>query len=205
MPPTNKARTVGRPRGFDRDKVIQQALKVFWMHGYDGTSMAMLKSATGLEAPSIYGAFGNKQSLFKTCIGKYRDITKPIHDKALSQPNAWLVAKCALECLVEFMKSEDNPDGCLIILGAAVCTPSSDSMRHYLSDIVSYSNSRYAKRFERSIEEGDLPKSADASVLANYLFTLDRGLALQAKAGHTKAELLKIVSMALSNWPYGVR
>jgi AcrR family transcriptional regulator len=201
MPPTNKTRTVGRPRKFDRDKVINLALKAFWMHGYDGTSMRILESAMGLEAPSIYGAFGNKESLFKTCIESYNNKTRPFHLKAVDQPNSLLVAKCLLESAVEHMTSEDNPDGCLIFLGAAVSSPSSDSIRHYLSDIASRCTLLYVDRFERSIEEGDLPKNADPVLLANYLIVVDRGLALQAKAGHTKPDLLKIVSMALSNWP----
>ena len=96
MPPTNKTRTVGRPRGFDRDKVIEQVLKAFWMHGYDGTSMSIIKSVTGLEAPSIYGAFGNKESLFKTCIESYNNKTRPFHLKAVAQPTSLLVAKCLL-------------------------------------------------------------------------------------------------------------
>jgi hypothetical protein len=201
MSPTNKTRTVGRPRGFDRDKVIQQALEASWMHGYDGTSMSIIKSATGLETLSIYGAIGNKESLLKTCIESYNNKTRPFHLKAVAQPTSLLVAKCLLESAVEHMTSEDNPDSCLILLGAAVSSPSSDSIRHYLSDIASRCTLLYVDRFERSIEEGDLPKSADASVLANYLIVVDRGLVLQAKAGHTKPDLLKVVSMALSNWP----
>jgi AcrR family transcriptional regulator len=201
MPPTNKTRTVGRPRGFDRDKVIEQALKVFWMHGYDGTSMAMLKSATGLEAPSIYGAFGNKQSLFKTCIESYNNTVGLFHVKARTQPTSLLVAKCLLESAVEHMTSEDNPDGCLVLLGTAMSSPSSDSLRHHLDACMARCTLLYVERFERFIKEGDLPKNADPVLLANYLMAVDGGLALQAKAGHTKADLLKIVSLALSNWP----
>ena len=202
MPLKNKTRPVGRPRKFDRDKVVNVAMKAFWTHGYDGTSMRILESATGLEAPSIYGAFGNKQQLFETCIENYREKARPIHDKAISQPDSRLVAKCCLEGVVELMTSEDYPKGCLVALGAALSSPSSDPIRHYLNDIFSDLTLRYVKRFERSIEEGDLPKNADPSALANYLMMLDRGLALQGKAGHKKPDLLKTVSMALSNWPF---
>ena len=59
----------------------------------------------------------------------------------------------------------------------------------------------YAVRFERSIKEGDLPADTDPYALANYLITLDCGLALQSKAGYTKADLLKVVSLALESWP----
>ena len=202
IPQTIKPRKVGRPRKFDRDKVIEQAMKAFWMHGYEGASMRILVSATGLEAPSIYGAFGNKKQFFETCIESYAKKSRPFHEKAISQPDSRLVAKCCLEGVVEIMTSEGYPTGCLVILGAVVSSPQSDSVRHYLSDRMSDLTLRYVKRFERSIEEGDLPKNADPSALANYLITIDRGLALQAKAGHTKPDLLKTVSMALSDWPF---
>ena len=164
--------------------------------------MSILKSAMGLEAPSIYGAFGNKQSLFKTCVESYRKKTLAIHAKAMSQPDSRLVDKFCLEGVVEYMTSDDNPKGCLVVLGAVVSSPSSDSVRHYLSDLFAQTTLRYAKRFERSIEEGDLPKNADPVLLANYLMALDCGLNVQAKAGSTKLALLKTVSMALSNWPF---
>ena len=201
MRTASKTRTVGRPRKFDSDQVINLALKAFWMHGYDGTSIRSLESATGLAAPSLYGVFGNKQRLFKTCVESYRKKTRPIHDKALSQPDSRRVAKCCLEGVVEHMTSKDYPEGCLVILGASVSSASSDPIRHYLKEIMSGLTLRYAKRFERSIKEGDLPKNADPSALANYLIMLDRGLALQAKAGDTRSELLKTVSIAVSNWP----
>lgn len=200
VPTTNKS-TPGRPREFDRDVVLDNVMETFWRHGYEGTSINLLESYTGLAAPSLYAAFGKKQQLFISSVERYRDKTRPIHDYALGQPESRLVAKCFLEGLVKFFKSGANPEGCLVILGAVVTSPSSGAIRQHLNNIRIGIVSRFTERFERSIKEGDLPPSADSFALANYLVTLDCGLALQSKAGFTEADLMKVVSLALDNWP----
>ena len=55
---------VGRPRAFDSEKALEKALEVFWRKGYDGTSLADLTEAMGINKPSLYSAFGNKEQLF---------------------------------------------------------------------------------------------------------------------------------------------
>ena len=55
---------MGRPRSFDRDAAIEQALHLFWQQGYESTSLAQLKDAIagGITAPSFYAAFGSKEA-----------------------------------------------------------------------------------------------------------------------------------------------
>lgn len=176
-------------------------METFWAHGYDATSVSLLESKTGLAAPSLYAAFGNKQQLFKQSVERYRELARPIHDVAIKEPRARLVAKKLLEGLAEFFTTAGNGKGCLVILGAASSETAPDSLRNYLLDLRSQLVSDYAVRFRRSIQEGDLPADIDPFDLANYLITLDCGLALQAKSGCPKAELMKVVSLTLRNWP----
>ena len=98
----NSTSRPGRPREFDHDVVLDKLMETFWAHGYDATSVSLLESKTGLAAPSLYAAFGNKQQLFQKSVERYREFTKPIHDNARKQPRSWLVAKHLLEGLVEF-------------------------------------------------------------------------------------------------------
>ncbi len=197
----NSTSRPGRPREFDHDVVLDKLMETFWAHGYDATSVSLLESKTGLAAPSLYAAFGNKQQLFQKSVERYRELTRPIHDNARKQPRSWLVAKHLLEGLVEFFTTVGNPKGCLVLLGAVSSGTSSDAIRNYLMGIRSKMVFDYAVRFERSIKEGDLPADTDPYALANYLITLDCGLALQSKAGYTQADLMKVVSLALENWP----
>ncbi|MER6942046.1 helix-turn-helix domain-containing protein, partial [Nocardioides sp. NPDC000441] len=61
----------GRPRSFDEDAVLDAVMRAFWEHGYEGTSVATLEAATGLKAPSLYGAFGSKEVLYRAALDRY--------------------------------------------------------------------------------------------------------------------------------------
>ena len=64
---------MGRPRAFDVDKALDRALEVFWRKGYEGTSLPDLTEAMGINRPSLYAAFGNKESLFRKVLQRYTD------------------------------------------------------------------------------------------------------------------------------------
>src|ERR1700730_15623897 len=61
----------GRPREFDANDALQRALQVFWKKGYVGTSLSDLTEAMGINRPSLYAAFGNKEQLFRRVLELY--------------------------------------------------------------------------------------------------------------------------------------
>jgi len=84
--------TRGRPRSFDRDAALRSAMKLFWKLGYEGASMAALTKAMGINAPSLYAAFGSKEGLFKEAVGS---ISRPRMPRAgpSSMPSRLRVAR----------------------------------------------------------------------------------------------------------------
>ena len=73
---------MGRPRRFDRDEAVQQALHLFWQHGYEATSLAQLKAQIGggITAPSFYAAFGSKEALFREAVACYLNSYGRVND-----------------------------------------------------------------------------------------------------------------------------
>ncbi|GHK63477.1 hypothetical protein ECZU11_00270 [Escherichia coli] len=63
----------GRPKVFDRDAALDKAMKLFWQHGYEATSLADLVEATGAKAPTLYAEFTNKEGLFRAVLDRYID------------------------------------------------------------------------------------------------------------------------------------
>src|SRR5437870_13048980 len=84
--------TLGRPRAFDAEKALDRALTVFWRKGYEGTSLPDLTRAMGINRPSLYAAFGNKQSLFKKAVARYCQGPGAYTRAALDLPSARAVA-----------------------------------------------------------------------------------------------------------------
>ena len=192
----------GRPRVFDIDRALDAALELFWRHGYEGTSLAMLTRAMGINTPSLYAAFGNKEALFRKALERYLSSPAAYMVGALSEPTARRVAERVLSGSIDLATNANHPaGGCLLVRGAIATGPGNDAIRSTLGAVRAGGEVAMRARFERAIAEGDLPDSANAEQLARYLMTLNCGFSVQAAGGATRAQLEEMAHMALQNWP----
>jgi len=191
----------GRPLAFNQEKALDVAMQLFWAHGYEGTSMAELTDALGINKPSIYAAFGNKEQLFRKALARY--IVGPVAfvTEVKNAPTAHQVVEGFLKQAVEFFSNQSTPNGCLIVQAALTCGQSSSVIQQELITYRKRFEEAFAARFELAKVQGDLPHDADANALAKYLATIHQGLSVQATSGATKQELLAVVEIALKNWP----
>jgi AcrR family transcriptional regulator len=191
----------GRPLAFDQDKALDQALHLFWAHGYEGTSMAELTEALGINKPSIYAAFGNKETLFRKALAKYLNGPVAYVTAALQEATAKNVATTLLNNAVEVMTNPGSPSGCMVIQGALTCGQGAGLIQKELAGYRKNYEAALAKRFEKAKAEGDLPSGAEPLALAKYLATLHQGLSVQATSGASREELQTVINIALKNWP----
>lgn len=191
----------GRPRAFDRSDALDTALLLFWRHGYEGTSIAMLADEIGINVPSLYAAFGDKESLFLQCVERYGEQNGSLYHAAFRKKTSREVARAILEGEVELVTRRGTPDGCLMVQGALATSPKSEAVVETMAGMRATAEEWMAERFRRAIDDGDLPPDADPSALACYLMTINSGLAVQAKSGVKKAQLMKTIDLALQNWP----
>ena len=189
----------GRPRAFDEEAALEKATHVFWQKGYDAASVSDLTEAMGINPPSLYAAFGNKEELFVRVLQRYGEGAAGYVANALSAPTAREVAERRLYGAVDAMCDCSKPLGCLAVQAAARCgdTPMGKRIGNFCEE----SNQAFVRRFKRAKAEGDLPKDSDPAALARYLATVTYGLSIQASAGATRAELRKVVAIALQQWP----
>src|SRR2546428_12924146 len=82
------AKPRGRPREFDRDAALEQAIDVFWRHGYEATSVSDLTAAMGINPPSLYAAFGDKEKLFLEAVERYQQPRRPSVTKGFDEAPA---------------------------------------------------------------------------------------------------------------------
>jgi AcrR family transcriptional regulator len=191
----------GRPREFDTDKAIDAALALFWRRGYDGTSMAALTDAIGVNAPSLYAAFGSKEELFRRALDRYVQQPASYLPRALGEPTARRVAEKLFGGAIEMVMNPRHPDGCLLVHGALASGPMTDSVRQELSRRRARAEAAVRARFSRAVADGDLPPRTDAARLAKFIVTVIWGMSVQAASGATRAELEAVARIAMQAWP----
>lgn len=192
---------VGRPRAFDTEKALEKALELFWKKGYEGTSLSDLTDAMGINKPSLYAAFGNKEQLFLKAITLYENRPCAFFYPALEQPTAYKVAEYMLQGAASSMADKNHPHGCVIVQGALSCSEASESIKEALIAKRREGEVALAARLQRAQQEGDLPEHADPAILARYLGTILQGMAVQATNGATQDELLQVAELTLQNFP----
>ncbi|HEY2585218.1 MAG TPA: TetR/AcrR family transcriptional regulator [Tepidisphaeraceae bacterium] len=191
----------GRPRTFDVDRALDRALTVFWRKGYEGASLPDLTRAMGINRPSLYAAFGNKEQLFRKAMDRYAQGPAAYALCALEAPTARAVFERLLCGGIDMLTNPRNPRGCLAVQGALACGDAADNVRKELIARRASLVTALQDRFERARSEGDLPPDSDPAVLARYAATVLHGLSIQATSGATRQEMQRIVEMALRAWP----
>jgi len=191
----------GRPREFCVDHALAQALRVFWEKGYEGTSLTDLTDAMGITRPSLYAAFGNKESLFRKALDLYEREKLDYIGKALEQPTARGVAEAMLRGSVDNVMSCEEPHGCLGVITSVACGAESQSIREEVVKRGAAGKLALAQRFERAKAEGDLPAHVDTEGLMRVLIALLQGISVQASQGASREELDRLIETGLSLWP----
>jgi len=192
---------MGRARAFDADEALNRAMTVFWSKGYDGTSLSDLTEAMGINRPSLYAAYGNKQELFRKALERYGDGPSSYEREALAQPTAREVAEGLLRGAADVQTDPDTPAGCLAVLGTTYCAEDSSPVGKIVIAFRLAGQAAIRERFERARAAGDLPANADPNALTSYLGTVVCGMAVQAASGATRDELERVIELTMRAWP----
>jgi AcrR family transcriptional regulator len=191
----------GRPRAFDVEEALDIALKVFWRKGYEGTSIDDLTTAMGINRPSLYCAYGNKEQLFRRALDRYAERQGVLIRQAIDEPRARAVAERLLRGVAEALGDPRNPSGCLAVQGALSCGEAAEPIRRELNARRAATEAALRDRLERARSEGDLPGDDDPAHLARYLATVIQGMAVQAAGGTSREDLRRVAETALRAWP----
>ena len=191
----------GRPREFCVDAALAAALRVFWSKGYEGASMADLTEAMGITKPSLYAAFGNKEALFNKALDLYEREKADYMRAALDAPTARGVAERLMYGALDMYSCPENPGGCLGVINSVACGAEAECIREAVVARSAAAKHAMLERFTRAKAEGDFPDDVDPAGLAAFLTAMNQGMAVQAGAGATRAELERLVETGLKLWP----
>ena len=193
--------TAGRNRSFDKYKALKEAMRIFWQNGYPGTSLTDLTTAMGINKSSIYAAFGNKEALFKQVIDLYVDKHGIVHAAELFKENMPLEERVR-EYLTSVIRMQTNPalpKGCLVCLStsemAGDCLPE-DSITQ-IAGINEKTIRSLSLFFEGEKQAGNFSGELSPDGIANYLLTLQFGLAVSARNGSSLEALQEVVDFTV--------
>lgn len=190
---------MGRHRQFDPDEALDAALDVFWRKGYEGTSIADLTAATGVAAPGLYAAFGNKEELFLKALDRYQERYLAEVACALAEPDVRVAIDEFLRRSIAQCVVRDRP-GCISVNGAVACSDDAESVRLELIRRRQSNEALLCQRLKRAKAEGALPDDTAPEDLARYVTTVNQGLAIHAKAGASAKQLHRIIDLAMKIW-----
>lgn len=187
---------MGRPREFEREKALGEAMQVFWTHGYEVTSMSDLQRAMGIGRQSLYDTFGGKRQVFEESLQGY-----------LENVNAWnhqMLGERGLEGIRAFLNTtvrelaRQNPRrACLMFNTCFELAPHDAEIAKQVRKGVKAMQRSFEGAVKRGQEEGTIRAEADARRLGVFFTAQIGGLAVMARGGASKREMQVVADVAL--------
>lgn len=182
---------LGRPRSFDYDDALVQAMSVFWEKGYEGASMRDLTGAMGITGPSLYAAFGDKRHLYLRTIDHYceADACAPLVALEGEEDIAAALRAFLSAVIHAATDHESGAKGCFLASSVVASVGQVEGVDERVETAIADTERRLAARFEREIEKGTLPPDFPARERAALLFDIRQGYMFRGCAGATGAEM----------------
>jgi AcrR family transcriptional regulator len=189
----------GRPRAYQPEVALGKALDLFRKDGFAATSLDDLSMATGMNRPSLYGAFGDKRELYIKSYQRYRDDARAamidiFKDELPIRQRLQRIYAVALDI---YLSGEAGPRGCFTVMTAASEAVSDPEIRSLVLEGFAELDKAFASCFRRAREKGELAASADAAVLAQLASATIHTIAIRARAQVPRKELEAIVKGAI--------
>ncbi|MFE0378850.1 TetR/AcrR family transcriptional regulator [Streptomyces inhibens] len=199
---TKETKQRGRPRSFDRETALEQAVRSFWEQGYEATSISDLTRAMGISAPSLYAAFGDKRALFDEVVAEYGRLYGGFLSRAVAEePTARRGVERALREAAAEYTLPGRPRGCLVISAALNISPASAEVADSLREMRLSNVREIESAIRADIAAGELPADTDAGALAAYVGAVVQGMSQQARDGAEQTALEAIAELAMRAWP----
>lgn len=189
----------GRPRAYDPQVALEQAMDTFWRRGYAGTSLDDIAAATGMNKPSLYAAFGDKHALYLEALARYWQLAFAALRKPLAEdrPLAEALMRVYEGALAIYFGGDGGPRGCFVI-GTAIPEAIEDrDIRSGLMTAFRSFDSDFESRFRSAQEKGELNPDADTAALAVLATATMHTIAVRARAGAHRAELRELARQAV--------
>jgi TetR/AcrR family transcriptional repressor of nem operon len=189
---------VPRPREFEREVVLDRAMRAFWSRGYEATSIRHLVERTGLQRGSLYGAFGDKRGLFFAAIEHYDRVMTARLLATLDGPGSGVAAiRRFFRLKVALAQERGRPRGCLVTNSAAELASRDRGTASRIGTTLGRIEAAFHRAVVRAQAAGEIDPARDARALARFLTSSAQGLSVMARAAPDRAALEDVVKVTL--------
>ena len=199
MTPTTADTHMGRPREFDPEDALDEAVEVFWTQGFDATSLRDLLRAMDLSKSSFYQTYGSKGELYLQCIDRYRTcVVDRMMQNLERADSARAFIEDAFRALTRNLDAENGRRPCLVMNDSGDVERREEAVARRMRRGAEQFEAVFRTAVERAQREGDVPAHKDPDALARYLMSSRSGLLAVRKSGASEAELRDVVEVTLS-------
>ncbi|MDM9649266.1 TetR/AcrR family transcriptional regulator [Rhizobium sp. S163] len=175
---------------------MEKALRVFWAKGFAATSTDDLREAMGIGRQSLYGAFGDKRTLYLEALDTYQQRTNTGHVRRLSDSPSPVKG---IEDLLSGLVSEDDCERALGCMGVGsvgefgVTDPDLNARRASASAVL---GRRIMERVSEGQQAGEINAGLDPDETAAFIQMTMTGLQVAARGGAKAADLRAMARFA---------
>lgn len=188
-----------RPREFDRDVVLDRAMRVFWTRGYEAASIQRLVARMGIQRGSLYATFGDKRALFFAALDRYDRVATARLLAALEGPGSGKTAiRNFFRLKVELALQPGRPRGCLVTNSATELASRDRGTATKVGAVLAKLEAGFHRAVVRAQQAGEIDRARNAQALARFLTSSAQGLSVMAKAFPERAILEDIVKVTLA-------
>jgi len=196
---TDDRTRMGRPREFEPETALDEAVEVFWTKGFDATSLQDLLQAMDLSKSSFYQTFGSKGELYLECLDRYRTRIGSQMRRDLEQAESGRAfIEAVFQDLARGLDQSHGRRPCLVMNDSGDVERREEAVAARMQRGAEAFESIFRDAVERAQREGDVSPEKDAEALARYLVSSRSGLLAVRKAGASEAELQDIIGVTLS-------
>ncbi|MEU5079946.1 MULTISPECIES: TetR/AcrR family transcriptional regulator [Streptomyces] len=192
---------MGRPKQFDPDTAVEQAMDVFWRKGYAGTTPQDLVDALGIGKGSLYNTFGSKHALFEQALRRYRDSQAVILLEMLEEPGP---VKARLRKALEFLAEPDlaAPDrrGCMAVNVAAELARTDETAAELVRRMFDRTEDAFRALIEEGQRSGEIAPGRDPVALGSLLLNTAMGLRFMARIAEGSDRLARVIDATVDSF-----
>lgn len=195
----------GRQRQFDIDAALDSAMRVFWEKGYAGSSLTELTHSMGINKPSMYATFGNKEALFIQAVDHYTETYSKKYLPLLHQENKALKQRLYeyATAIIEMQCDQSTPAGCYLVEcisdleGETIPVRASEAVRKAVSFHEAYLNAF----LKEEKQKGNLNSETSEEMISLYLLTFFSGVSSLLRGGKSKKDIDALLNLVFEKFP----